>query len=114
MKIVIEGKCLSWNKIYALNNYWRRKLLVDSFREHIQEQLLVQKIKRGSFLTKKVDIEVTAYFKNTIYDSDNIPAKLINDALKGYLFKDDTTEYIGKVSVEAKKGERDYFEIEII
>lgn len=60
----------------------------------------------------KVDIDITAYFKTRCQDSDNIPAKVIVDSLKGYLLIDDNNKYVGRVSTEAIID--DYERVEIV
>jgi len=50
-----------------------------------------------------VDIEVDCYFDSRAQDSDNILAKPMIDALKGWLIPQDSPDIVHKVSVESHK-----------
>lgn len=55
----------------------------------------------------KVNIDFVCWMKGVhpykIYDSDNLVIKPYVDSLRKFILKDDTIEYVGKVSVEAKR-----------
>jgi hypothetical protein len=50
-----------------------------------------------------VDIVVDCYFDSRAQDSDNILAKPMIDALKGWLIPQDSPDIVHKVSVESHK-----------
>jgi len=50
-----------------------------------------------------VDIEVDCYFDSRAQDSDNILAKPMIDALKGWLIPDDTHEIVHRVTVASHR-----------
>ncbi len=107
MLITVLGRFSSWNKIYSINSYWQRKIVVDGIHTATHFALVEQKIPK-KLLVGRVNITVHQYFKKSPYDSDNIPAKLFIDALKGWLFADDSIAYVGAVTTEAfldKEGE---------
>lgn len=58
---------------------------------------------------KKVNVSITAYYNGKrIHDSDNICSKLYIDGLvKSNIIEDDDTRYVGKVTTEAKIGQKE-------
>lgn len=110
MKISIPYVTPSWNKVYSSRHWRQNQELVDETKEELYYYL------RNKFpkQTKKVDIKIDQ-FKKKPYDSDNVWAKVIIDALKELgVFKDDTPEYIGWVSTRCQKGKEDRTDIEFI
>lgn len=98
--ITVYGRFSSWNKIYSLNSYWRRKVIVDGIHTAVLFALLEQKLPKILF-TNRVTITVKQFFNKSPYDSDNIPAKIYIDPLKGYLFPDDSIVHVASVTTEA-------------
>lgn len=104
MKIIVTGRSVSWNAIYASKSYWIRKAFADQIHEQVRGALLEMGLraqKKEQFYKEKVDIDIKAYFRSRVFDSDNIPAKLYIDGLKMYLIPDDTNKYVGSVKTES-------------
>ena len=105
MKITIPNhKAISWNKLYSSNNWIVRKREADNIHQLVE--WYVNQGNRKPF-TEKVDISITAYYKHKRKrDSDNVCAKLYIDGLKELLLDDDT-RHVGKVTTEAKIGQKE-------
>ena len=112
MKIILEGeRPWSWNKMYAGVHWSERKKEAD--RVH----MLIKAWLADSWLPFKgrVDITITAYFKNKPQDPDNICSKLYIDGLIGNLIEDDTREYVRKVTTISEiDRENPRVEIEVL
>ena len=80
MKIRLDKKAVSWNKIYSGKHWSWRKKLRDEWGEFIYFSLLKNKVKRVAY-THRIDIKIIAYQKRTL-DPDNICSKLIIDGLR--------------------------------
>lgn len=76
-------------------------------------ELHQQKIPKKLF-TGKVDISVTAYFNKRPIDSDNVPAKLYIDPLKGWLLREDNHHCVGRVTTEAILAPEESERVEIL
>lgn len=100
MTIIVKGRFSSWNKIYAINSWIARKIVVDGIHSSVRFALIEQKIPKNYF-KNRVTVTVRQYFHNKPYDSDNIPAKMYIDPLKQWLFVDDSIAYIGEVRTES-------------
>lgn len=108
MKITIPNhKAISWNKLTGRMHWTKRAKLVKEIHELVWMGAMVRSerwVKK-----KKVDILIIGYFKDKRrHDSDNINSKLYIDGLKvARLIKDDDTRYVGKVTTEAKIGQKE-------
>lgn len=102
-----KGKT-AWNKRFGLNaymgrkNYYARMKDVNDIHNLVYYCLKKDHVKKEIF---KTPVEINFYW-NDRQDCDNHSAlgKMIVDALKGYLIKDDGPKYFQKVSHEFWKG----------
>lgn len=104
----------SLNSIYSGMHWKKRADLKDAYLSLLRNKLSVLEP-----VTRKVDLNFTFYFKTTPLDSSNCAfmVKMIEDCLVHYgVLKNDTIEYVGKVSMQSVKikGDNDYCELEII
>ena len=87
---------VSTNKIYAWVHYRTRQKIADYFHYLVKEDC-----KQLKQITKKVNLDFEFYFKSRYLDSSNCSFmwKCLEDWLvKNWLLKDDTNQYIWKVS----------------
>ncbi len=109
MKITLENyKCPSWNILYSGKHYRKRMEMAEFAHQSVDEAL--NGVKMTLYATP-VNITVVGHFKSRIIDSDNIVSKLLIDSLKGKLIKDDSPQYVRRVTTESVKAEKDYTEI---
>lgn len=103
MKITIPNhKAISWNKLTGRMHWTKRAKLVQEISGLVRYGNTYTGI-----IAEKVDISITAYYKDKRrHDSDNVCAKLYIDGLKG-LIEDDDTRYVGKVTTQAKIGQKE-------
>ena len=100
MKIVLQGeRPVSWNDFYAGTHWRKRKEEAD--RVHQLIKYSIPPSKRVAFFDK-VNILITAYFKNRPYDSDNSAGKLYIDGLKNVIIIDDAPKYVGLVGTRSE------------
>lgn len=112
--LTIFHRSPSWNQIYASSNWTKRKEMVDKVHADVRWTLSHQGVD-AEFFRGTVDVSVVAYFDKYPLDSSNIPSKIYEDALKGYLFKDDSIKYVrwvNTLSTRSKTG-RDYVEVTV-
>jgi len=62
---------------------------------------------------KPVHITITAEFKRTPQDCDNMCVKLVIDYLKGKVIHDDNPEWVAGVTLVSRKSNRDYVTFEL-
>ncbi len=92
----------SWNKFYSGQHWAVRKKMADYWHEQIGWILRVS-WGRKAIIVKPVSIHITCYFKNKRWiDADNLCGKLIIDALKGVVIKDDSPEYVQDVCLSSR------------
>ena len=110
MKIILDGeRPWSWNKMYAGVHWSKRKAEAD--RIHA---LVYYSINCKEGYLERVDIRVTAYFKNRPLDPDNITSKFYIDGLVGNVIEDDTREFVRRVTTQSEiDKENPRVEIEI-
>ena len=107
--ITVPHKTISWNQLYTAER-WRRSKLVQEERETMGH-LLKRKIPK---LTERIDIEISQFSKGPIVDSDNVCAKLWIDSLKDIqILKDDTPEYVRKVTTSSERAKENYTVLKI-
>ena len=115
MKIVLENeRPWSWNKMYAGVHWSERKAEADRVHMLIKAWLadswIAFKPHRG-----RVDITITAYFKNKPQDPDNICSKSYIDGLIGNLIDDDDRTHVRKVTTISEiDRENPRVEIEVL
>jgi len=107
MKIVLQGeRPISWNEMYSGMHWSKRKEEADRVHQFVRFEIINQKLKYEAkdYLTygEKVDIHITAYFKNRPQDPDNICSKMYIDGLIGNVIQDDTREFVRKVTVQSE------------
>lgn len=98
----------AWNKRFGLNAYWSGKHFRARAQDAKEIHNLVYYCLKKDHVKKNifgVPIEVNFYW-NDKQDCDNHAAlgKMIVDALKGYLIKDDSPKYFQKVTHEFWRG----------
>lgn len=101
---------ISSNKIYAGEHWRKRKKLKDNYL------FLTNSFKTLPKLDFKVNLYFSFYFKKNALDSSNCfyMAKILEDCLVHHqVLQDDTVKYVGQVSCESKKGNKDYCVITI-
>lgn len=118
MKIVLlNEKPVSWNQFYKGQHWTYRRMLAEDVHQKVAMTLKAQFGRIPiPLIDYKVSITIVAYYKKTHIDSDNIPAKLYIDGLKGIVISDDSPYYVGSVTTESIKieeGEKERVEIEI-
>ena len=120
MKIVLQGeRPFSWNTFYSGVHWSKRKEEADRVHQLVRFEIINQRLKYEAkdYLTYKtrVDIHVTAYFKNRPLDPDNIFIKPYVDGLVGNVIEDDTREFIRIVSSQSEiDKDNPRVEIEIV
>jgi len=99
-EIVLPGfRPASWNDFWSCPHWSERQ----------REANRVKSIVRAALdpelpgVPIPVDIEVDCYFDSRAQDSDNILAKPMIDALKGWLIPDDTHEIVHRVTVASHR-----------
>lgn len=98
---------LSLNEWYAGNHWTKRKEIKDRYYWLIKSQLKTVFSKLNRY-----DVSYTFYFKSKPLDASNCIAmtKLIEDII----FEDDSYKIIESITIQSKKGQSDYVEIEVI
>ena len=113
MKIVLENeRPWSWNKLYAGVHWTKRAEEADRVHDLVGWTLREMHT-YSMFINTRVDIQVVAYFKNRPLDSDNIVSKMYIDGLKGFVIKDDTREFVRKVTTQSEV-DKEFPRVEII
>jgi len=94
--ILEDEQPMSWNKIYAGLHWSERK--EEAARVHLAVRAALDP--DLPIFDKPVAITVTAYFKNKRFqlDASNIPAKIYEDGLIGWLIDDDSPQYVQSVT----------------
>ena len=108
MKItILNHKAISWNKFMSRMHWATRAKLVKEIHELVWIGAMAKSEKY--LKNKKVNILVIGYFKDKRrHDSDNVCDKVYVDGLKvAGIIKDDDTRYVGKVTTEAKIGQKE-------
>lgn len=91
MKIVIPNeRPLSLNKFYAGIHWTKRKKEAD----RVHKLVRAFTPKNTTIIAKRVDILITAYFKDRPLDASNIFLKIYEDGLKGVVIADDSRAYV--------------------
>lgn len=90
--ILPDEQPISWNKMYTGQHWSKRQAEVS--RVHLAVRGEIDP--NWPMFDRPVHITVTAYFKNKSVqlDASNIPAKLYEDGLIGWLIKDDRPQYV--------------------
>lgn len=90
--ILPDEQPASWNKMYTGQHWSKRKEEVD--RVHLAVRVALDP--DWPMFDRPVHITVTVYFKNkrVQLDASNIPAKLYEDGLIGWLIVDDSPQYV--------------------
>ena len=117
MKIILEGeRPWSWNKMYAGVHWSERKEEADRVHQLVFYEYLKLRDDQDQLpeMLDRVDIHITAYFKNRPLDPDNVVSKFYIDGLIGNIIEDDTRKFVRKVSVQSEVDkENPRVEIEI-
>lgn len=110
IEIIIEGKAISWNKLYTAKHWIYRKRIADKAHKEV-----IKSCKK--FVDKKlntpIDVIIVAYFKdNRRRDVDNICSKIYIDGLvRAGLIKDDSSNYVSSVKTMIKRNSKNYIKI---
>jgi len=99
------------NSIYSGKFWRRRKEDSEYWHKLVKAQLLKQRITPGIY---KKPVCITFYWNDNMDCSNHAYiAKMIEDALKGYLIKDDSRPYVKRVSNEFYDGNCITVQIEV-
>lgn len=106
LKLILQGeRPMSVNKIYAGTHWTMRRNEAQRVHDvvfyEIRKLWLHSKIKTPIF-TQKVTIVVTAYFAHHPLDASNIPGKIYEDGLKGYVIADDTLLHVDSMMTRSR------------
>ena len=102
----------SFNKIYATMHWTKRKAAADYFHSLTQVALYNQKIPRSPF---KNPVKITMYFNSNLDISNHSwIAKMIEDAMKGWIIQDDTKRYVKELDQQFWEGKGIKVEVESI
>lgn len=90
--IIPDERPTSWNKFYAGKHWSFRKREAERVHQLVRAYLDPD----WPMFDKPVEIEFRVYFANRRLQLDwsNIPAKLYEDGLIGWLIKDDSPKYV--------------------
>lgn len=118
LKLILHGeRPMSVNKIYAGTHWTQRRNEAQRVHDVVFYELRKlwqhRKIKTPIF-TEKVTIVVTAYFAHHPLDASNIPGKIYEDGLKGYVIADDTLLHVDSMMTRSRMDKQNpRVEIEI-
>jgi len=106
ISIEIPTKGVSLNKLYAGVHWTARRKIVNEIKQLVRISIPEEVIDGGQWPTQQVDFWIEAYFKNRPLDSDNLGlmAKIIIDALKGWIITDDDIAHVRWVTMRSYKG----------
>lgn len=110
--IVLEGeRPLSWNKYWS-GMHWSKR---SAEKERVKMLVRAEIDPNCQMFDQPVEIRVKAFFKGRQQDCSNICVKPYEDALIGWLIKDDSPNYVQRVTTESHKdNKRPRIEIEIV
>ncbi len=106
---ILDHKAISWNQLYKQGHWSERSSLAKQIHRLVAISCIADFNVSLKTIKKKVDISIIAHYKDKRRrDSDNVCAKLYLDGLKEKgIIKDDDTRYVGKVTTEAKIGQKE-------
>ena len=104
LTLVIPIRSISLNDIYGADSWAVRAKLVSQVHEQVTWQLKIDNVPRV-FFAPRVDIHVDAYFRDHWLDSSNIPLKIFEDGLKGWVIENDDPRFVRKVSAQSHLSE---------
>jgi Holliday junction resolvase RusA-like endonuclease len=101
--LTIEDETLpSWNTLYSGKHWAVRKHMADYWHDLVTAYLMKNWRNKG-VIKGSVKIQIICYFKSHRWiDSDNLCGKLIIDALKGVVIKDDSPKYVKEVCCSSR------------
>jgi len=117
LTIILPGeKPISWNVFYRGKHWTYRKILAEDIHQKVALTIRSMGIFAGEpLIDYRINIKITAYYTKTHIDSDNIPAKLYIDGLKGIIIANDDPQYVGSVTTRSEKTTgKNRIEIEIV
>jgi hypothetical protein len=91
--VLLDEKPISWNLLYAGKMTWRQRN-EEAARVHLAVRCALDP--DWPMFTVPVEIEIRVFFKNKAVQLDwaNVPAKIYEDGLIGWLIKDDSPKYV--------------------
>ena len=104
LKLVIPIRSASMNQIYSASHWNKRNKLAAKVHEQVRWQLEIDEVPKV-FFAPRVDISIDAYFHGKMLDSSNIPAKLFEDGLKGWVLADDDPRFVRRVTTQSHLSE---------
>lgn len=112
ISIVLEGeRPISWNKYWSGMHWSKRSAEKDRVKMLVRECLDPD----TPMFSQPVEVRVRAFFKGNAQDCSNVCIKPYEDAIIGWLIKDDSPQYVTAVRVESRKdNERPRVEIDIV
>lgn len=116
LTITLPGeRPVSWNQFYKGQHWIYRKILAEDIHQKVALTIRSMGITASEpMIDYPVNIKVTLFYTKTHIDSDNIPAKIYIDGLKGMIISNDDPRYVGTVSTRSQKTTgKNRLEIEI-
>ena len=108
--IVLHGiKAPSWNTLYTQSHWSKRRKLADEMHTLVRAHIPAD----APLYDVPVHITVTACYKRTPVDCDNVASKLLIDSLKGIVLCDDNPACVRSVTTISKQAKRECVVIEI-
>lgn len=105
MTLTLPARALSWNALYSSPHWTKRKRIADEWKYLVLAACRKQKVPKAD---GQVDIEITAFCKGRVMDSDNVCAKLVIDGLKfAKVIRDDSPEFVRMVTTSAFRAKSD-------
>jgi hypothetical protein len=110
--IVLDGeRPFSWNKYWS-GMHWSKR---SAEKDRVQMLVRAELDPNVQMFAQPVEIRVRAFFKGNVQDCSNICIKPYEDAIIGWLIKDDSPDYVTAVRVESRKdNKRPRVEIEVV
>ncbi len=102
--VLPDERPLSWNLFYSGLHWGERQREKDRVRLIVRAAIDPDRV---TLFTHPVAIRVDAYFSGRPQDASNICAKLYEDALIGWLIKDDSPQYVASMTTASHK-DKDY------
>lgn len=101
---ILGERAMSWNAFWSQGTHWSKRA-----RYQKETQLLVRcnLPEECEMYTVPVDLTVIATFKKNPIDCSNLAIKPFEDALKGWLLRDDDPRYVRSVTTISRKADND-------
>ena len=109
-----KGKS-SWNRRFGLNAYYAGKSWPERKRDAEELHMIARAAMHRAGIRQEIiqgPVALTFYFDDGLDCSNHaILVKAIEDAMKGYIIKDDSRKYVHSITI--KFHDRDYIEVQV-